>query len=198
MTVAPAPFAAAFAGTLDTSADATTRDHCRHCGKSGARGRAYAVIANAHHDPAHVEAIRAAVARRRGRCNAIVFPDLTTRKWAERLTDEFRSGACHAGRYEGSIVLARRRRSSIGRGSAPCRANPQSLVDAIRRGRRRSRQAGGPEAYFGWPAEATAIEGQEIISRLGDLVADAVAEYTHNRSSTDADGAGGRNGTSAS
>src|SRR6266571_4792486 len=36
----------------------------------------------------------------------LVFPDLTRRRWAARLTAEFQSGACHAGRYEGSIVLA--------------------------------------------------------------------------------------------
>ena len=37
-------------------------------------------------------------------------------------------------------------------------------------------EAGGPEAYFGWPAEATAEEGHETIRTLGTLLADAVEE----------------------
>ena len=196
--VAPAPFAEAFAGTLDISADATTAIIVGVAKSLGRAGVRTLVIANAHHDPAHVTAIRAAVANGAAGGAAIVFPDLTRRKWAGRLTDEFRSGACHAGRYEGSIVLAAAPALVDRERLATLPANPRSLVDAIRRGETTFAEAGGTEAYFGWPAEATAIEGREIISRLGDLVADAVAEHTENRSSTDADGAGGRNGTSAS
>ena len=32
----------------------------------------------------------------------IVVPDVTRKPWALRLTDEFKSGACHAGQYEES------------------------------------------------------------------------------------------------
>ena len=64
-------------------------------------------IANAHHDPGARRSDSRGRRRRRTEIAAtIVFPDLTRRRWAERLTDEFQSGACHAGRYEGSIVLA--------------------------------------------------------------------------------------------
>jgi len=67
-----------------------------------AHGIRVTAIANAHHDPAHVIALRTAAAEVASDENVtIVFPDLTRRRWAERLSDEFRSGACHAGRYEG-------------------------------------------------------------------------------------------------
>jgi len=105
-----------------------------------------------------------------------VFPDLTRRRWAERLTPEFQSGACHAGRYEGSIVLAERPdlvRTDVMAALAP---NPRSLVDAIHRGDTTFAAAGGPDAYFGFPAEATAAEGRAIVETLGAILAEAVVE----------------------
>ena len=39
---------------------------------------------------------------------AVAFPNLAAKPWALRLSDEFKSGACHAGQFETSIVLAER------------------------------------------------------------------------------------------
>jgi creatinine amidohydrolase len=132
-------------------------------------------IANAHLDPAHLASLRAAASEPPAGCR-IVFLDLTRRRVAERLTDEFRTGACHAGRFEGSIVRAAEPglyRQTVAERLAP---NPSSLSDAIREGHATFEEAGGPEAYFGWPAEATADEGHETIRTLGTLLADAVEE----------------------
>ncbi|MDH3424325.1 MAG: hypothetical protein OEN00_15130, partial [Gemmatimonadota bacterium] len=52
--------------------------------------------------------------------------------------------------------------------------NPASLSDAIREGHTTFETAGGPRAYFGWPAEATADEGRETVATLGRLLAEAV------------------------
>ena len=104
---------------------------------------------------------------------------------ASRLGEEFRSGACHAGRYEGSIVLAERPdlvREAIRAGLAP---NPASLSRAIRDGRTTFADAGGPRAYFGWPADATGEEGRATIAALGEILADAVDEtWRPSRSAT--------------
>jgi len=130
-------------------------------------------IANAHLDPAHLESLRA-VAGDSAADTRIVFLDLTRRRVAERLTDEFRTGACHAGRFEGSIVLAEAPelyRSDIAAGLEP---NPSSLSTAIRDGHTTFEEAGGPRAYFGWPAGATAEEGRKTVQTLGALLADAV------------------------
>jgi creatinine amidohydrolase len=143
-----------------------------------AHGIRVTAIANAHHDPAHVEALRRAVTEvSTSDPNAIVvFPDLTKRRWAERLTPEFRSGACHAGRYEGSVVLAEQPdlvRADVMAELAP---NPRSLVDAIRSQQRTFAAAGGPDAYFGFPADATAEEGRAIVDALGAILEEAVIE----------------------
>jgi creatinine amidohydrolase len=176
LALAPAPFASAFAGTVNTPAQATTMMVAGVARSLRAHGVGATAIANAHHDPAHVQALRAAVVDAADAGVKIVFPDLTRRRWAERLTDEFRSGACHAGRYEGSIVLAERpdlvRRDLM----ATLAANPRSLVEAIQRGDATFAAAGGPDAYFGFPAEATAQEGRLIIETLGMILEQAVIE----------------------
>lgn len=175
--LAPAPFAAEFAGTIDAPAEATTLQVTAVVRSLAAHGIRVAAIANAHHDPTHVRALRAAVSAVEAMGHGtLVFPDLTRRRWAECLTPEFQSGACHAGRYESSIVLAERPdlvRQDV-MSSLP--ANPQSLVDAIGRGQTTFAQAGGPEAYFGFPAEATAAEGRQILDTLGTILERAVME----------------------
>ena len=177
LALSPAPFAAAFAGTLHTPAAATTMLIGGVVRSLEAHGIRLTAIANAHHDPAHVVALRSAVSHTAaGGYGTLIFPDLTRRRWAGQLTAEFRSGACHAGRYEGSIILAASpdlvRRDVM----ATLPANPRSIVDAMRRGDVKFTQAGGPEAYFGFPAEATAEEGRQIIDTLGTILARAVMD----------------------
>jgi len=176
LALAPAPFASAFAGTVHTPVEATTMMVTGVARSLGAHGIRVTAIANGHHDPAHVQALRTAVSDVADTGVTLVFPDLTRRRWAERLTDEFRSGACHAGRYEGSIVLAERPDLVLRELMTTLAANPRSLVEAIQRGDRTFADAGGADAYFGFPAEATAEEGLEIIETLGKILEESVLE----------------------
>ncbi|HXD15833.1 MAG TPA: creatininase family protein [Vicinamibacterales bacterium] len=173
----PAPFAAEFAGTLHMPAEATTQLVGGVVQSLAAHGVRVVAIANAHHDPAHVLALRSAVSQAAARGKGvIIFPDLTRRRWAAQLTAEFKSGACHAGRYEGSIVLAERPDLVRREVMATLPANPRSIIEAMRRGNVTFTQAGGVDAYFGFPAEATAEEGRQIIEILGTILEQAVVE----------------------
>ena len=174
---AAAPFAAGFAGTLSISPQTVTALIVDLAAELTRHGFAGLAIANAHLDPAHLGSLTAAVtaARERGLL-PIVCPDLTRRRWAERLTDEFRTGACHAGRYESSIVMAECPQLVREAMRAQLEPNPASLVTAIREGAGTFEAAGGPRAYFGWPAEASAEEGRATIGTLGAILAEAVAE----------------------
>jgi creatinine amidohydrolase len=172
-----APFGDAFQGTLSISGVSVTAviaDLARSLSRQDYRLLA---IANAHLDPEHLTALNEAV--NLGRANGllpIVFPNLTRRPWGARLGDEFRSGACHAGRFESSIVLSERPetvRDGIRRALAP---NPSSLSDAISRGTRTFADAGGPRAYFGDPAAASADEGAHLIDTLGAILEEAIME----------------------
>jgi creatinine amidohydrolase len=186
LVMAPAPFASEFAGTLDTPAEATTMIVTGIVRSLASHGVRVVAIANAHHDPAHVDALRRAATDTSTSMGGavVVFPDLTRRRWAERLTPEFRSGACHAGRYEGSIVLAERPDLVDRRALSALEANPRSLIDAIRECHTTFTAAGGPQAYFGFPAEATADEGRAIIDMLGAILAEAVGEAVAARGAT--------------
>lgn len=167
-----APFAARFAGTISVRSKTVT---CLivEIGSSLPPCRCLA-IANAHLDPAHLGTLHAAAEILEAGGRAVAFPDLTRKPWASRLTEEFRSGACHAGRFEGSIVMAVRPdlvREDVRTALAP---NPASLSRAIRDGKRSFEEAGGPRAYFGQPAEATAEEGRVTIETLGRIMEEAI------------------------
>lgn len=170
-----APFAAGFPGTVSIREDAVGAIVAGVAEGAELAGAGVLAIANAHLDPAHVRCLRDAAARiaAAGRI-AVAFPDVTRRRLAKRLTEEFRGGACHAGRYETSIVLAARPdlvRLDIAAALDP---NPVSLVDAIEAGRGTFEASGGPRAYFGWPAEASAEEGRRTIEILGGMLAESV------------------------
>ena len=174
-----AMFGAAFNGTVSISGITVTAlilDLARGLTRQGFRLLA---VANAHLDPEHLTALNEAVTL--AGVNSllpIVFPDLTQKPWGTRLGEEFRSGACHAGQFETSIVLSAQPaavRDALRQSLAP---NPQSLSQAIKAGKRTFREAGGPRAYFGDPAAATPGEGAQLIETLGTILAEAVLAAT--------------------
>jgi len=172
---APAPFAAGFAGTLSIRPETLTALVEDVADALAARGVGVLALANAHFDPAQVGAIRVAVERiaAKGRPR-VAFPDLTRRRLAERLTEEFRSGACHGGRYETSILLAERPELVDEERRRALPALGVSLTAAIAAGHAEFRAAGLDAAYCGDPAAATAEEGRDTIARLGEILAEAV------------------------
>ncbi len=172
-----APFGAAFAGTLSIPGAAVAALVEALASELARHGFAALAIANAHLDPAHLECLTAAAGRIRERGGiAVAFPDLTRRPWAGRLGEEFRSGACHAGRFEGSVVMAERPDLVRDAERLALPANPASLSEAIRAGRTDFAAAGGPRAYFGAPADATAEEGRATVATLGAILAEATLE----------------------
>ncbi len=172
----PAPFARSFPGTVSVRPETLTAlvvDIGRSLADHGIRTLA---IANAHLDPAHLAALHAAADRLASTGGGLrfVFPDITRRQLADRLTAEFRTGACHAGRYESSIVLAERPDSVDDPTRRRLPPVDQSLAAAIREGKRRFEEAGGDRAYFGDPAAASAEEGTATVAELGRILEEAV------------------------
>jgi len=170
-----ASFGAAFHGTLSISAITVTAllvDVARSLSDQGFRLLA---LANVHLDPEHLTALTEAVRLAKAdQLLPIIFPDLTRKPWGTRLGDEFKSGACHAGQFESSIVIAERPDGVRETIRASLVANPISLSQAIKAGKRTFDSAGGPRAYFGDPAAATADEGARLIDALGAILEEAV------------------------
>ena len=155
----PAEYAEAFPGTVTVGA-ATAKALMLDIARSlKAQGFACLALANSHFDPANVAMLREAVDEIRALGLPVAFPDFTRRKLAQTLTAEFQSGACHAGQYETSLIMAARPDLVDDAARRHLRDNPASLTEAFRKGARTFEQAGGPDAYFGAPRSASAAEG---------------------------------------
>ena len=132
------------------------------------------VVVNSHFEPAQVATLRRAVAGATTVTARLV--DLTRSALARRLTDEFRRGSCHGGRYESSLMLA----------DAPglvdeerMRRLPALDVDmpaGMAAGATDFVALGMADAYCGAPAEATADEGEATFAVLTDIVVEVVEE----------------------
>ena len=170
-----AGFARGFAGTISLRPETFLATLVDIAGSLTRHGYTALAIANAHLDPDHLDSIEGAVSQiRRGVRLAVAFPNLSAKPWALRLTDEFRSGACHAGQFETSVVLAERPELVRADTMAALPPNPESLSRAIRAGKTDFEQAGGPRAYFGYPSQATAEEGRATVELLGAILDEAV------------------------
>jgi len=137
------------------------------------------VFANAHLEPAHVAVLRGVAvdhaARTKDRAQ-VLFVDVTRRKNAEKLGEEFQSGDCHAGRYESSLVLAADPDSVR---DVERRALPPVRIDLLKKmeaGIDGFRKAGATQAYCGDPASASAEEGESLLDRLSDMILSASRE----------------------
>jgi creatinine amidohydrolase len=162
---------AAFPGAISIGADtlrALVIDVCRALRDQGLRR---IVVVNNHFEPAHVAALRAAVSEA-----GVAHLDLLRRANVARLTDEFRSGSCHAGQYETSLVLADRPDLVD---TAVMRELPPVHVDlpaAMSAGRADFAGLGMDRAYCGSPASATAAEGTSTFDTLTDLLVELIRE----------------------
>lgn len=169
-------FAADFSGTVSISLDtarALVTDVLLGARRAGLAG---VIICNAHLEPGNLQALREGMEAAKAQGVLADFPDVTRKPHALRLGDEFKSGACHAGRYETSLVMAANPflvRRALSEALEP---NPSSLSVAIREGKTSFVEAGGPEAYFGYPADASEAEGHQHYETLADIFATAAKE----------------------
>lgn len=170
-------FGAGFAGTV--SIDAATAKALYvavFLGLSRA-GFSRLCLINNHLEPAHIATLHAAVAEVEQRAGLrVAFPDQTERRWARTLTEEYRRGNCHAGRYETSLLLATQPQLVDEAEQRALRQNDADFLQAVRQGSGDFASAGGPRAYFGDPAAATQAEGDDTYGRLVAMVLAVIGE----------------------
>jgi creatinine amidohydrolase len=161
-------YGAAFAGAIGIS-EATLRavilDVATALDQQGFRRL---VIVNNHFEPEQVATLRAAAEE-----TGALYLDLVRRRNAQRLTDEFRRGSCHAGRYETSLVLADAPQL-VDREVASLPSNEVDMPAAMAAGRTEFVAMGMDRAYCGAPAEATAEEGRATFATLADMLVELV------------------------
>jgi creatinine amidohydrolase len=125
------------------------------------------VLVNSHFEPEQVATLRA---------TGVPLLDLTRRRNAERLTDEFRSGSCHAGRYETSLVLADRPELVHADRMQALEERHVDMPAAIAAGQTDFLAMGMEQAYSGSPAEASAEEGRGTFEILADMLVELIRE----------------------
>jgi creatinine amidohydrolase len=125
------------------------------------------ILVNSHFEPEQVETLRR---------TGLPLLDLTRRANAERLTEEFRIGSCHAGQYETSLVLADRPELVHRDRMATLDANIVDMPAAIAQGRNDFLALGMDQAYCGSPAEATADEGEQTFDTLAQMLVELIRE----------------------
>jgi len=171
---APAEYAAAFPGTISIGAQAAKAVMLDIARALKAQGFACIALANSHFDPANVAMLREAAQEIAALGLKVAFPDFTRRKLAQTLTPEFQSGACHAGQFETSLVMAARPELVDEDARRTAEDNPASLTEAFAKGAKTFEQAGGPRAYFGFPQKATPEEGVASYEIMSAALVEAV------------------------
>lgn len=165
--------AVGFPGAVSIPADVLTAYVAAICDGLLAQGLRHVCLVNNHLEPAHDAAIRAVVAGREGKVS-VACP--LTKKWARTLSAEFKSGACHAGQYETSIMMAAAPElvDEAMRTNLP--AVPISLSEKLAAGVGTFAAMGMELAYAGNPAAATIEEGEALIQRLAEMVVGEIRE----------------------
>jgi creatinine amidohydrolase len=164
-------FAEGFAGAVSVPAPALTAMLRAIAERLLADGWKHVCFVNNHLEPAHDAAVRAAIDGLPAGATSVACP--LTKRWARTLSDEFKRGDCHAGRYETSLAIAGGATVRDGHRELP--AVEVSLSKEIRAGRTRFREMGMARAYTGAPADATREEGETLYGKLVEMI---VAEVT--------------------
>jgi creatinine amidohydrolase len=125
------------------------------------------ILVNSHFEPEQVETLRS---------TGLPLLDLTRRRNAERLTEEFRAGSCHAGRYETSLVLADRPELIHSDRMLALEERPVDMPAAIRAGQTDFVAMGMDQAYCGSPAKASAEEGAQTFETLTAMLVELIRE----------------------
>lgn len=164
-------FSAAFPGAVSVSEDTLRGLVVDVCGSLAGQGFSRIIVVNNHFEPAHVTTLRKATAEA-----GVAYLDLVRRRYAARLTEEFRSGSCHAGQYETSLVLADRPSLVDTEAMATLPPVPVDMPVEMAAGKADFVALGMADAYCGAPADATAEEGLSTFDTLTDLLVEAIRE----------------------
>lgn len=170
-------YAAAFAGAVGVGEETLHSMIVDICVALAEQGLPRVVLVNNHFEPEHVATLRRAVrTMERDHGRRIGHLDLVRRHNASRLTEEFRAGECHAGRYETSLVLAERPELID---TARLRALPDVHVDlpaAMARGHGDFVAMGMDQAYCGSPSRASGAEGESTFDTLTTMLVEVIRE----------------------
>jgi creatinine amidohydrolase len=162
-----------FAGAVSMPPVVLTTYLAAVCDGLLATGVRHVCLVNNHLEPEHDAAVRAVLA---GRAKKVSVACPLAKKWARTLSAEFKSGACHAGRYETSIMMAAAPEMVNEAARLTLPAVPISLSEQLKAGVTTFAAMGMTAAYAGDPAAASIEEGDQLIGKLAEMVVGEVLE----------------------
>ena len=165
-------YAQGFAGAITIPAAVLSAYLRAVCTGLLAAGFKHVCLVSNHLEPEHDAAVRASIDGLPTGHASVASP--LTRRWGRLLSDEYKHGNCHAGRYETSLVLAAKGRVLNVRSTLP--AIETSLADGIKTGKKTFAEMGLDQAYTGDPAHASIAEGEALYETLATMIVTEVAE----------------------
>lgn len=165
-------YAAGFAGAIGIPAETLTTLLRSIAEKLLHAGFVHVCFVNNHLEPAHDAAVRASIVDLPAGAASVACP--LTRRWGRTLSDEFKRGDCHAGRYETSLVLAAG--GDVRDRFKEMPTLTMSLSKGIVEGKTSFAEIGMTQAYTGAPSEATREEGVVLYEKLAEMVVTEVTE----------------------
>ena len=185
-------YTAGFAGAIHVGEETLKAILVDVCTSLAGQGFPHVVIVNNHFEPEHVQTLHRAIDELEEQGVRAGYLDLTRRERAQRLTEEFKRGECHAGRYETSLVLAQAPELVDRDAMARLENVPVSLPEVIAAGMKDFGEMGLEQAYCGAPAEATAAEGEATYELLADMTIELIRALVAGSGGRDRSGLFGR------
>lgn len=177
---APSGAGSAFAGTVHVAGEAFGAYLRSILAQVAATGVRTAALVSSHVDPEHLLAIQDTIKTASASSGLselrIVFPILFKEPWGSRLPAEFHRGGAHGGQVETSCMMALQADKIREDARRRLKKVDVDFAAAYRAGKKSYADYGGPLAYFGDPAAASAADGEKYLDALGDILADAVLE----------------------
>ena len=139
----------------------------------------HVAVINHHLDPNHLKAISRSLKQLTETFgfHRVSHPSVLDPRWGRQLGSEFRSGACHAGAYEGSMVLAAEPHLFQKAEAAKLPKLDLSLSDGIKEGIETFKALGMSESYTGDPNGSNAEFGHDLYTVMCDMVVITVNEH---------------------
>jgi creatinine amidohydrolase len=185
-------YTACFAGAIHVTEETLKAIVVDVCTSLAGQGFPHVVLVNNHFEPEHVQTLHRAIDELEEHGIRAGYLDLTRKERAQRLTEEFKLGECHAGRYETSLVLAQAPELVDRDAMAQLEYVPVSLPKVIAAGLKDFREMGLSQAYCGAPAEATAAEGEATYEQLADMTIELMRALVAGTGGRDRSGLFGR------
>ena len=169
-----AEFGDSFAGTLSVPPE-TSVALLRDVAVALAKKFRAVCFVNIHLEPKHQECLKKAVEEAAKTGASVCFADITKKRWAELLGDDFAKGD-HGGAFETSLMMAAAPQLVRDHERISLPPVEGGLLAAIKKGAKTFAEAGGEDAYFGDPTAASAEEGETIYEALAEILSLSVRE----------------------